>query len=145
MQIHHYHPTTGEYLGTGTADESPLEPGVFLIPGGAVNAEPPVVEPGKRYKWNGEQFVAEDKVVSHSSPQENLMRSNQPLLPLSIRSRESRLKSTTSGKRGRKSIRSCRQCGLRYIAVRHNAEVRRCLRSRTIWSTVLAPTKRGVY
>lgn len=38
------------------ADESPLEPGVYLIPGGAVDYPPPVVPEGKRAKWNGNGF-----------------------------------------------------------------------------------------
>jgi len=40
----------GYFVGTATADESPLEPGVFLIPGGAVDMAPPDLQPGKVYK-----------------------------------------------------------------------------------------------
>lgn len=41
MNIYHYHPTSGDYLGTGAADESPLEPGVYLIPAHATENPPP--------------------------------------------------------------------------------------------------------
>ena len=50
----------GFFIGPAEAHESPLEPGVFLIPGGAVDREPPkALQPGKRYRpwgtgWRGE-------------------------------------------------------------------------------------------
>lgn len=40
--IYHYHPQTSIFLGTTEADESPLEPGVFLLPAHATEAQPPV-------------------------------------------------------------------------------------------------------
>lgn len=46
MIIHHYHPESGAYLGPGLADESPLEPGVFLIPAHATEIAPPAPEDG---------------------------------------------------------------------------------------------------
>ena len=54
MQIYHYHPATGEYLGEGTADESPLEPGVFLVPACATQTMPPTAMSGKVRVWSGE-------------------------------------------------------------------------------------------
>lgn len=43
--IYHYHPITSELTGSGLPDPSPLEPGVWLVPGFATYLEPitPVV------------------------------------------------------------------------------------------------------
>lgn len=54
MQIYHYHPATGEYLGEGVADESPLEPGKYLIPAHATTTAPPTAMTGKVRVWQGE-------------------------------------------------------------------------------------------
>ena len=44
MNIYHYHPETGVFLGQGLADESPLEPGVWLLPAHSVTMAPPNVD-----------------------------------------------------------------------------------------------------
>lgn len=49
----------GYFVGSTVADESPLEAGVWLIPGGCVDALPPTIPVGKVAKWNG-SWVFED-------------------------------------------------------------------------------------
>jgi len=49
----------GYFVGLTTADESPLEPGVFLMPAGAIDAPAPSIPEGQRAKWNG-VWVFED-------------------------------------------------------------------------------------
>lgn len=39
--IYHYHPQTGEYVGSGFADPSPLEPDTYLVPAHATATPPP--------------------------------------------------------------------------------------------------------
>lgn len=41
--VYNYNPETGEYLGPETAHESPLEPGVYLIPAHSTETAPPEV------------------------------------------------------------------------------------------------------
>lgn len=48
--------TAGYFVGSATADESPLEPGVWLLPAGAVDATPPEVPYGMRARWVGDGF-----------------------------------------------------------------------------------------
>jgi hypothetical protein len=43
----------GVYVGPVEADPSPLEPGVWLVPGGAVEHEPPALAEGERARWVG--------------------------------------------------------------------------------------------
>ena len=41
MKIYNYHPETGEYVGVEAAVESPLEPGVYLLPASSSLLAPP--------------------------------------------------------------------------------------------------------
>lgn len=49
----------GYFVGLTVADESPLEPGVWLIPAGAVDVPVPEVPEGFRAKWTGSDFDME--------------------------------------------------------------------------------------
>ena len=49
----------GYFIGLTVADESPLEPGVFLLPAGAVDTAPPNVPEGQRAKWTGAAWALE--------------------------------------------------------------------------------------
>jgi hypothetical protein len=55
----------GYFVGATTGEESPLENGVFLVPGGAVDAAPPTIPEGQRAKWQG-SWVFED--IPHPEP-----------------------------------------------------------------------------
>ena len=50
----------GYFLCPVMADESPLEPGVYHIPAGSVDATPPNVPAGKIAKFSNNMFVLED-------------------------------------------------------------------------------------
>ena len=49
----------GYFVGPVEADQSPKEPGVYLIPGGAVDAAPPTVPDGQRARWANGGWVFE--------------------------------------------------------------------------------------
>lgn len=51
MLIYNYHPFTGELLGSDVADESPREPGVFLIPAYATTETPPTPVEGQLIRF----------------------------------------------------------------------------------------------
>lgn len=50
----------GYFVGVTTADPSPLEPDVYVIPGGCVDAPEPTIPEGQRAKWDNGQWVFED-------------------------------------------------------------------------------------
>lgn len=50
----------GIFIGAVKAEESPLEPGVYLIPGGCVEAEPPAIPEHKAAWWNGKAWQLVD-------------------------------------------------------------------------------------
>jgi hypothetical protein len=49
----------GYFTNLAVADESPLEPGVYLIPGGCIDTTAPTISAGQRAKWN-DAWVIED-------------------------------------------------------------------------------------
>lgn len=58
--IFNFHPVTGEFMGAGEADESPLEEGVFLVPAYATENPPPEAAPNKVPVFDGENWYAKD-------------------------------------------------------------------------------------
>lgn len=61
MDIHNYHPVTGEYLSTTDADVDPLTPGSFLIPANATTDAPPTQQQGQaRVLVNGAWTLVPD-------------------------------------------------------------------------------------
>jgi hypothetical protein len=52
----------GNYVGETTADKSPLENGVFLVPRGAVLQAPPTHDSNThRAKWSGSSWLLEER------------------------------------------------------------------------------------
>ncbi len=60
----------GFFVSHVFAKESPLEPGTYLIPGGAVDAEPPAVPSGMVALWDGSGwlFVAPEQKSAQEPP-----------------------------------------------------------------------------
>lgn len=57
MIIYHYDGINKAYLGQSQARESPLEPGVFLLPANATFTEPPDYDPSTHFvQWNDNQW-----------------------------------------------------------------------------------------
>lgn len=70
MLIYNYD-VNGMYLNSAEADESPLEEGVFLIPSGATDKEPPETKRGTAAKWNGSCWeIVAVQVEELTSPEE---------------------------------------------------------------------------
>ena len=63
MKIYNYHPQTFEYINESLADESPLEPGVFLIPACATTQPPLAAQDGKLVCFHNDQWVYQDIIV----------------------------------------------------------------------------------
>jgi hypothetical protein len=53
MQIWNYNPTTGELLGSSTADPCQVEQGAWLIPARATPIDPGAPQPGRVYVFGG--------------------------------------------------------------------------------------------
>jgi hypothetical protein len=60
MKIYNYNPNNGYFVGEGFADESPLEPGVFLIPAHATDIAAPKATKDKVIVWNGNDWELQD-------------------------------------------------------------------------------------
>lgn len=59
----------GYFCGAVIADPSPLEDGVYLIPGGCIDLAPPMSVVGKRYKPNGSGgWLSEEIPATDQSP-----------------------------------------------------------------------------
>lgn len=66
---------SGLYIGETTADESPLEPDVFLIPAGCVELAPPSEWPENQWpRWNGLKWelIQKPHVQQVTTPEEKL-------------------------------------------------------------------------
>ena len=76
----------GIYIGQNKADESPLEPNVFLIPKNCVTEAPPSIPDGSRAKWNGSSWgietipVEEEEVAVIITPTEESVRMERDVL-----------------------------------------------------------------
>lgn len=100
----------GYFVGVTTADESPLEPGVYLIPAGAIDRKPPTtIEPGKRYRpwgtgWRAEEIPATPKDPEPTPPTPEQIRRGEILARLqaidteSIRALRTTVSATAKGK-----------------------------------------------
>jgi hypothetical protein len=60
MIIYHYVPGSGVYCGQDIADESPLEPGVYLIPALATDIEPPTLASNQIAKFENGAWKIEN-------------------------------------------------------------------------------------
>jgi hypothetical protein len=74
MKVYHYDPETKEYLGfSSAAEESPLEPGVWLIPAHATVEEPIEVVDDKMLVFNSGWELVDRPVVVEEVFDDNML------------------------------------------------------------------------
>lgn len=66
----------GYFASVVPAHESPLEPGVYLIPGGAVDTDAPETPAGQRAKWVDDGWAFEDIPITPDTPEDQLSASD---------------------------------------------------------------------
>lgn len=71
MIVYNYTPD-GIFRDSEEAVESPLEKGVFLIPAGATDIEPPDASEGFHAVWNGEEWMLVEIPVEEPTQETNL-------------------------------------------------------------------------
>lgn len=83
MKIYNYHPDHKTYLGSSLADESPLEPGVFLIPAHATELEPPTCSSCEIPVFDGISWniIDNHSGIYYSIPSGQKIEHNNPLEP----------------------------------------------------------------
>lgn len=69
MKIYHYDSRTNEFVGQSDADESPLEPGVFLIPAFATDQTPPTPGANQKVVWRNGAWEIQDIPQPTPEPQ----------------------------------------------------------------------------
>lgn len=69
---YNYSEVTGAYLGFEEADESPLEPGVFLLPAYSTAIAPPAQQAGFVRTWTGSEWIQEPIPVAPAPPEPDL-------------------------------------------------------------------------
>lgn len=71
MKIYNYDNTTGDFISTGEADESPLEPGKYIVPAYATTIKPPVFDAVKqRCIFNKVEWVIESRPEPEPVPEQ---------------------------------------------------------------------------
>lgn len=74
MKVYNYS-ENGVYTGYDVAQESPMEPGKYLIPRNSTTVEPPAFGPDQQAFWNGSSWEIQNK------PQPTPTLDNTPLPP----------------------------------------------------------------
>jgi hypothetical protein len=81
MKIYNYHLEYKYFINTSIADESPLEPGVFLIPAHATDIESPTCDSNQIQIFNGTSWdIIEDKRgIYYSTQTQEVIENYNPL------------------------------------------------------------------
>lgn len=81
MLIYNYHSIYQHFTGESPADESPLEPGVWLIPAYATNIKPPKCEKNQIQVFNGNswQIIEDQRGIYYSVETQEILENSNPL------------------------------------------------------------------
>jgi len=81
MEIYNYHPEYKHFILQSIADESPLEPGVFLIPAYATDIKPPICESNQIQVFSDNEWsITEDKRgIYYSTQTQEVIENYNPL------------------------------------------------------------------
>jgi len=81
MKVFNYHPEYKHFCQESDADESPLEPGAFLIPAHATNIQPPACGSNQIQIFNGTSWsiVEDQRGIYHSTETQQIITNCNPL------------------------------------------------------------------